>query len=88
MSKNRLKELREEKGLTQERMAVMLGVSIGHYNMMENGKRNVSLGFAKMLSSIFGRSIEEIFFDDNIHIERNDEQAAALEPGFRKPKTA
>jgi|GEM_PF-2912281 len=75
--RNRLKELREEKGLTQEQVAGMLGVSVSHYNMMENCRRNVSLDFAQKLSLILGKSIEAIFFADSFHAERNNGEAAA-----------
>lgn len=71
-----LKELRETAGYTQEDMAEKLDVVVSHYNMMENGKRKISLDFAKKIADIFGKSIDEIFFADNFHNMTNKEQAS------------
>lgn len=68
-----LKTLREEAGLTQEQMAEKLDIVVSHYNMMENGKRRVSLSHAKRIAEIFNKTIEEIFFTHEFHEMRNNE---------------
>ena len=66
--KNRLKELRAERGWSQAELAERLDVSRQSVNAIETGKYNPSLELAFVISDFFGRPIEEIF----IH-ERNDE---------------
>ena len=59
---NRMKELRLKFGYTQVQMAKKLNITVSMYNMIENGKRGISLQLAKSVSDIFHTSIEEIFF--------------------------
>lgn len=62
---NRLKELREEKGFTQEDLAALVNVSRQTIISLERGKYNPSIILAGKLARIFGRLIEEIFIFDN-----------------------
>ncbi|MBR2181533.1 MAG: helix-turn-helix transcriptional regulator [Oscillospiraceae bacterium] len=57
-----LKKLREEKGLSQERIAEKLGVVQGYYSMIETGERqkNLDLSLAVKLAEILGVSVEYI----------------------------
>jgi len=60
---NKLKEIREEFGYTQDEMAKRLGYnSKSAYNMKEKGTRKVTVEEAYTISKIFNKSIEEIFF--------------------------
>ncbi|GAA4308075.1 helix-turn-helix transcriptional regulator [Pontixanthobacter gangjinensis] len=59
--KNRIKVLRAEKDLTQAELAKQLSVSRQTVNAIEKGKFDPSLPLAFKLSSLFGKSIEEIF---------------------------
>ncbi len=60
---NKLKEIREEFGYTQDEMAKRLGYnSKSAYNMKEKGTRKVTVEEAYTISRIFNKSIEEIFF--------------------------
>lgn len=43
MARKWLKELRTSKGLTQQRMADMLGMSRQYYHLIENGNRKATL---------------------------------------------
>ncbi len=62
---NRLKELRDEKGLTQEDLAAMVNVSRQTIISLEKGKYNPSIILAWKLARCFARPIEEVFiFDD------------------------
>ena len=59
--KNRLEELRKEKGIKQEELAAAMEVSRQTIGSLENGRYNPSLILAFKLAHSFGLSIEEIF---------------------------
>lgn len=59
---NLMKKYREQKGMTQQQIADKLEISVNSYNMIENGKRGVSVIMAKNISVILEKSIDEIFF--------------------------
>jgi putative transcriptional regulator len=59
--RNRLREYRTQAGLTQERLAGLLGVSRQTINAVENEKYNPSLALALKLGRVFRRPVEEIF---------------------------
>lgn len=62
-----LKKLRIENGLTQDDMADKLGYnSKSTYNMKENGIRKITVEEAYQISKIFNKTIEEIFFDNEV----------------------
>ncbi|HHT85849.1 MAG: helix-turn-helix transcriptional regulator [bacterium] len=58
---NRVRELREKNGLTQEQLASRVGVSRQTIISIETGRYNPSLVLAYKLAKNFGRSIEEVF---------------------------
>ncbi|MCB1666496.1 MAG: helix-turn-helix transcriptional regulator [Pseudomonadales bacterium] len=62
--KNRLRELRAEKGWTQADLALELDVSRQTINAIETGKFDPSLPLAFKAARIFGLTIEEIFRDE------------------------
>lgn len=59
--KNRLEELRKERGIRQEQLADALGVSRQTIGSLENGRYNPSILLAFKLARYFGCAIEEIF---------------------------
>lgn len=63
--KNRLEELRREKGVRQEDLAQALGVSRQTVISLEKGKYNPSLALAFRLARYFALPIEEIFDDSD-----------------------
>jgi len=58
---NRLKELRDERGWSQLKLAHELGVSRQSVNAIENGKYDPSLPLAFRIAAVFDDSIEAIF---------------------------
>ncbi|MBQ9734679.1 MAG: helix-turn-helix transcriptional regulator [Clostridia bacterium] len=54
----KLKELRKERGLTNQQMADFLGVSKGSYNYYELGKTEPSIDTLKKLADFFCVSID------------------------------
>ncbi|MBF1184060.1 MAG: helix-turn-helix transcriptional regulator [[Eubacterium] sulci] len=59
--KNRLEEIRKEKGITQEELANTLEVSRQTVGSLENGRYNPSIILAFKIARFFNLSIEEIF---------------------------
>jgi putative transcriptional regulator len=61
--KNRLKELRAERGWSQAELAERLDVSRQTVNSIETDKYDPSLPLAFKIARLFGQSIEAIFED-------------------------
>lgn len=59
--KTRIQELRKQGKVTQEELAMALGVTRQTIISLENGKYNASLQLAFKIARFFGKSIEEIF---------------------------
>ncbi len=59
--KNRLRELREERGLTQEELAKALGVTRQTIIAIEKGRYDPSLRLAFKMARFFNVRIEDIF---------------------------
>ncbi|MBO7424031.1 MAG: helix-turn-helix transcriptional regulator [Oscillospiraceae bacterium] len=60
MAKNRIKELRKEKGLTQVELAKALNVSKGAIAMWETGKRTPTFEYLRPMSMLFNRDPDYI----------------------------
>ena len=63
--KNRLEQLRRQRGVRQEDLAQALGVSRQTVISLEKGKYNPSLALAFRLARYFAMPIEEIFDDSD-----------------------
>ena len=59
--KNRLEELRKQRGIRQEELAEALEVSRQTIGSLENGRYNPSILLAFKIARYFGVGIEEIF---------------------------
>jgi len=57
-----LKKMRGDK--TQQDVAKKLSITTSHYGFIENGTRTPSLKLAKKISDLYGKSINEIFFEN------------------------
>ena len=68
--KNRLEELRRERGLRQEELAAALEVSRQTIGSLENGRYNPSILLAFKIARYFGLRVEDIFIDEEAE---NDE---------------
>ncbi|WP_031472778.1 helix-turn-helix transcriptional regulator [Agathobaculum desmolans] len=60
--KNCIKELRRARGLRQEDLAGLLGVSRQTIVAMENNKYDPTLELAMKVARLLGRPVEDIFF--------------------------
>ena len=59
--KNRVRQLREERGLTQKQLGEKVNVSRQAINAVETGKFDPSLWLAYDIAQLFDRSIVEVF---------------------------
>ena len=59
--KNRLEQLRKERGIRQEELAAALEVSRQTIGSLVNGRYNPSIILAFKIARYFGLSIEDIF---------------------------
>ena len=63
--KNRIEEIRKERGIRQEDFAKQMGVSRQTISSLENGRYNPSILLAYKTAKYFGMTIEEVFcFED------------------------
>ena len=59
--KNRVRQLREDRGLTQKQLGEKVNVSRQAINAVETGKFDPSLWLAYDIAQLFDMSIEEVF---------------------------
>ncbi len=70
--KNRLEELRKQRGIRQEELAAILEVSRQTIGSLENGRYNPSIVLAFKIARYFSLSIEEIFiYEEEEHETKN-----------------
>jgi putative transcriptional regulator len=65
--KNRVKELRYKRKITQEELAELIGISRQAINAIEKEKFDPSLPTAFKLSELFKISIEELFIFKSLY---------------------
>ena len=59
--KNRIEEIRKERGIRQEEFARSMGVSRQTISSLENGRYNPSIMLAYKIAKYFEMTIEEVF---------------------------
>lgn len=62
--KNKIEEIRKERGILQEEFAKSMGVSRQTISSLENGRYNPSILLAHKIAKYFGMTIEEVFIFD------------------------
>lgn len=68
--KNRIEELRKQRGIKQEDLASALEVSRQTISSLENGRYNPSILLAFKIARYFNMSIEEVF----VYEEENENE--------------
>ena len=58
---NRIKRLRQQQGLSQEKFALKIDMDRTYYASVEAGKRNISIKNIKKIADGFELSLEELF---------------------------
>ena len=59
--KNRIEDIRKQKGIKQEELAKLLSVSRQTISSLENGRYNPSITLAYKIAKTFDMTIEEVF---------------------------
>lgn len=62
--KNRIEEIRKERGVRQDEFAKLMGVSRQTISSLETGRYNPSIFLAYKISKYFDMTIEEVFIFD------------------------
>lgn len=62
--RNRIEQIRKERGIRQEEFAKALGVSRQTISSLENGRYNPSILLAHKIAKFFGMAIEQVFIFD------------------------
>ena len=68
--KNRIEEIRKDRGIRQEEFAKALGVSRQTISSLETGRYNPSIFLAWKIARYFGMTIEEVFIfeEDDLNV--------------------
>jgi len=59
----RIKHLRHEKGLSQEKLSELAGLDRSYMSDIESGNRNISITTVEKLATVFGFSLSELLKD-------------------------
>ena len=62
--KNRIEKIRKEKGIRQDELAKIMGVSRQTISSLENGRYNPSIMLAYKIARYFEMTIEDVFIFD------------------------
>lgn len=80
--KNRIKELREQRGLTQEQLGELVGASRQAINAIETERFEPSIWLAYDISKVFECAIEDVFlFDVSLRKSRADSSRQEVKSG-------
>lgn len=66
--KYRIRDLREAKGISQERMAETLGISPGLYSMLERGKRRMNETYLDGIADALGVRVSDLLDDPGLPV--------------------
>ena len=65
--KNRIEEIRKERGIRQDEFAKLMGVSRQTISSLETGRYNPSISLAYKIAKYFGMTSEEVFiFEEEV----------------------
>ena len=67
--RNRIEEIRKERGIRQDEFAKLMGVSRQTISSLETGRYNPSIYLAYKIAKYFGMTIEEVFVFDQEEME-------------------
>lgn len=66
MALEKLKNTRDQAGLTCQQVANEIGITKEYYWMIENGKRRLNYDIAVKIAKVFNTSPDYIFLDDEL----------------------
>ncbi|WP_258359980.1 helix-turn-helix transcriptional regulator [Moorella sulfitireducens] len=67
MRNEKMYQLRRERGLTQKKVALAVGITQSAYAMIERGRRNPRKDTMKKLADFFGLTVDDLFFSNINH---------------------
>ena len=67
--KNRIEEIRKERGIRQDEFAKSMGVSRQTISSLENGRYNPSIILAYKIARYFDMTIEEVFIFEGEYLK-------------------
>ena len=67
--KNRIEEIRNARGIRQDELAKLMGVSRQTISSLENGRYNPSILLAHKIAKFFGMTIEDVFIFEDLQEE-------------------
>ena len=73
-----IKSMRQKKGLLQQQVADMLGISRPSYIALENGAREPRLNEAEKLANVLGMSIDDLLGEETPNIEKYKQMLLAF----------
>ncbi len=62
---NKIRELRQQQGLSQEKFALSIGMDRTYFASVEAGKRNISIINIEKIANGLGVTLEKLFNDIN-----------------------
>lgn len=84
---NRLYELRRERGLSQQKLADMVGCSKMHISGVERGTRDFSFSMLRRIAEVFGVAPGDLLSDqDNPHRLSDPEEVHLIETYRQAPE--
>lgn len=82
--KNRIKILREAKGMTQEQLGVLVGASRQAINALETEKNEPSIWLAYDIAMAFGESIENVFLFEESERKPRTNISRGVKNGYKR----
>lgn len=79
-----IKKLRKMRGITQDQLAEVLGITSQGLSLIERGKRNLSLEKMKVLMDYFDVPIQDLFVPGVIPIEEKIEEERRREQSYAR----
>jgi transcriptional regulator with XRE-family HTH domain len=75
-----IKQIREEKGLTQQQLAELINMHRSNYSKVESGERDLSIEAINKVAKFFGMTIDQLVnFDGHIPDEVTVEDKTLME---------
>ena len=74
----RIRKLRHLKGITQEKLAEELSITLSHMGKLENGDRKPSIDIVIQVAKHFGVSLDYLVFGYEHKVETAEEMALTL----------
>ena len=81
---NRLKEIRESKGMTQTQLGEVIGAKKSAVSLWESGKRQIDNNTLKSLADFFGVSVDYILGRDQEEPAQDDVEIRVLTRGVKQ----